>query len=595
MDDHLARLEATVQQLRSAVESLEQRVGLLEAQRAGMTAPPGEGPAEQVLPARPGIAQAGRVSRDTHDPIAVLALIGRLFLVLAGGFFLRAMTEAGLFVPRAGIAMAFAYGLVWLFLADRSSRRQEPTSAAFHAIAFAMVTFPLLIEATTRFEVLTGTGGVLGLILASAGLLLVAWRRRMLAATWVTVIAALPTSAILLLKTGDFVPFALFVIALGVVALWLSYELGWTAIRWPTALAADLVVAGVTLLALAQRHPGAPRAALILQWSLLGAYLVSFAVRTLVRGRVVGWFEWIQAVTALLISFGGTVLLTRTAGTPPAMLGVGSLVVGTACYGIAFGVASRRGELERNAYFYATLALVLVLAGCSFLFRAPWPGVAFAVLAIVATGLWARLGRPDMLLHGAAYVLAAGTASGALSYGAHALVVIPAGAWAPPGAVVLVTLAASLLSVGLAAARPAPEAGPYASGLRLLLVVACAWIAAGCVTGWLAAVAAGTTDDRVDVGALATVRTGVLALGTLLIAWIGGYPRFREWTWLVYPLLVVIGLKMVAQDFGQSRPATLFIALALYGAALIVAPRFRKRRARGSDAVAGRPTDASPL
>jgi hypothetical protein len=33
---------------------------------------------------------------------------------------------------------------------------------------------------------------------------------------------------------------------------------------------------------------------------------------------------------------------------------------------------------------------------------------------------------------------------------------------------------------------------------------------------------------------------------------------------------------MVAQDFGQSRPATLFIALALYGAALIIAPRLRR-------------------
>jgi hypothetical protein len=39
----------------------------------------------------------------------------------------------------------------------------------------------------------------------------------------------------------------------------------------------------------------------------------------------------------------------------------------------------------------------------------------------------------------------------------------------------------------------------------------------------------------------------------------------------------VIGLKMVAQDFKFSRPATLFIALALYGAALIIAPRLRRR------------------
>jgi hypothetical protein len=74
---------------------------------------------------------------------------------------------------------------------------------------------------------------------------------------------------------------------------------------------------------------------------------------------------------------------------------------------------------------------------------------------------------------------------------------------------------------------------------------------------------------------LATVRTGVLALATLLLAWIGRHDRYREWGWLVYPLLVGIGLKMVAQDFMHSRPTTLFIALALYGTALIVAPRLR--------------------
>jgi hypothetical protein len=68
----------------------------------------------------------------------------------------------------------------------------------------------------------------------------------------------------------------------------------------------------------------------------------------------------------------------------------------------------------------------------------------------------------------------------------------------------------------------------------------------------------------------------VLSVAALVIAWIGRQPRFREWSWLVYPLLVAIGLKMVAQDFKHSRPATLFIAMALYGTALIVAPRLRR-------------------
>ncbi len=112
--------------------------------------------------------------------------------------------------------------------------------------------------------------------------------------------------------------------------------------------------------------------------------------------------------------------------------------------------------------------------------------------------------------------------------------------------------------------------------MRLVVILACTWVAASCLMGWVAPAMAALSGHGIEAGTLATERTAVLALGTLLVAWIGRHDRFREWSWLVYPLLVVTGLKMVAQDFGQSRPATLFIALALYGAALILAPRLRR-------------------
>lgn len=116
-----------------------------------------------------------------------------------------------------------------------------------------------------------------------------------------------------------------------------------------------------------------------------------------------------------------------------------------------------------------------------------------------------------------------------------------------------------------------------ASGLRFVVILALVWVAGGCVTGYLAPLLAGQPDGSANPGALATVRTAVLAVAALLTAWLSRQERFREWSWLLYPLLVGIGLKMVVQDFKDSRPATLFIALALYGAALILAPRIRRR------------------
>jgi hypothetical protein len=103
--------------------------------------------------------------------------------------------------------------------------------------------------------------------------------------------------------------------------------------------------------------------------------------------------------------------------------------------------------------------------------------------------------------------------------------------------------------------------------------------AGGTVIGYLAPAIGRQPDGSIDTGLLATIRTGVLAIAALVVAWIGRHAGFREWSWLVYPLLVGIGFKMAVQDFMHSRPVTLFVALALYGAALIVAPRMRRRQA----------------
>jgi hypothetical protein len=594
VDDRLVRLETAVEQLGSTIHALEQRVRVLEARPSGttdaavpeaVTDPPG---------ARPGLPGMQRTGRDRDDPIAILSLIGRLFLVLAGGFFLRAMTEAGLLPPQLGIALAFVYGLLWLVLADRASQRGLSLSAAFHAAAFAMVAFPLIAEATTRFKVLPPAGAAAGLGLLTVLQLWVAWRRRLPAAAWIAVLAALPTSIILVLKTGHVLPFALQPIALGVATLWIGYELGWRGIRWPTALVANLVVAGLTLRALAPQYADTLQVALLLQWSLLGAYAISIAVRTVVRGGSVGWFEVGQTVAVLLVAYGGTLLLSGPAGARMAAIGLVTLALGALCYVVALRIIGRRADAGYNLYFYTTLALVLVLVGASFLIHAPGPAFLFAVLAVLATGLWARGGQLHMLLHGAVYLVAAVVACGGLAYEAGTLAWTPAGPWQQPDAALVFVLLASITCAGLAAARPAPEGGTVASGLRLGIVIACTWSVAGCLVGWLAPLLAGLDDRTVEPGALATVRTGVLAVGTLLVAWIGRHARFREWGWLLYPLLVVTGLKMVAQDFGQSRPATLFIALALYGAALIVAPRLRRARKAAGDPVPLPLAGASP-
>jgi hypothetical protein len=442
-----------------------------------------------------------------------------------------------------------------------------------------MVAFPLVLEATTRFKVLPASASAVVLAGLTGGLLAVAWRCRVQALAWIAVATAIPTSILILAQTGVVVPHACFLILFGVAALWLGYSLDWFLVRWPVAIAADLVVLGVTMRALAAQPLERPGVAIAVQVALLGAYLASIAVRTLVRGRNVVPFEILQATAALVAGLGGALSVTQARGSGGATLGLSSLALGAACYGVAFAFVEHQRDRGRNVYFYTSLAVVLVLVGVLRLLPEAGAVAALSVFAVVCSVSWSRTGRLFLLLHSAVYLVAAAVVCGALGYDVRATIAGAPEPWPLPSAAMFGVLAASAISAWLAARGPAKDGGRYASLPRFIVVLVLVLSAGGTLVGCLAPRLARLGDGTVDAGMLATVRTGVLALLPLLVAWIGRHPRAREWSWLVYPLLVGIGLKMVAQDFMRSRPATLFVALARNGTALILAPRLRRRQA----------------
>jgi hypothetical protein len=576
VDDQLPRLESTIDELRHAVRSLESRVAALEA-RPGpapeVQTGPGQAPAESTAPDGPA------AGRDWRDPVFIGTLLGRLLLVLGGGFFLRAETEAGTLLPAVGVAIGFAYGLVWLVFADRAGRRGQTHAAFFHAVAAALVAFPLVYEATIKFGVLPGPWSAAALAVLTAGLLAVAVRRRLRAVAWIPVLVGIPTSIVLLAVSDIVVPHAFFLIAFGVASLWIGYSLDWLIARWPVALAADLVVFGVTMRALGAQHQESPGMALLVQMTLLIAYLASIAIRTLVRGRNVIPFEVLQTIAALVVGLGGAISVTRATGAGTMTLAGANLLAGAACYGVAFAFIDRQQDRGRNVYFYTTLALVLVLVGSNLLLPATALDLTCAALAVVACVLWGRSGRLFLLIHGAAYLLAAGVASGTLSYAVWGFASGQTGVWRQPGLGAPVVAAAGLLAAWLAAGAASDGAPLLARWPRFVIILVAVTAIGGVAVGLLAPVLAGAASGTVDPGGLATLRTVVLAVAALAVAWVGRHNAYREWSWLVYPLLVVTGLKMVAQDFMQSRPATMFVALAVYGAALILAPRLRRRQA----------------
>src|SRR6266498_2811187 len=260
MSDRVAELEAKVAELSESLGKVQERVALLERGLTPAAARRVRAAAAAAAPA--GDAATAMLRRDAASVASTVSLAGRTLLVLAGAFFLRALTETGRLPTWIGIGMGFVYAGIWIAQADRSAARRDLASAGFHGAAAA--------------------------------------RRRFQTLAWLVVLAAIPAAYALMFAQGRVAPPLLFLVVLGTGTVWLGYVLDWHGVRWPVAAAADVAV---LLLAVEAVRPGAsdgPVTAVLVQFALMAVYLGSTAVRTLGLRRGVVPFEMAQAAAVLL-------------------------------------------------------------------------------------------------------------------------------------------------------------------------------------------------------------------------------------------------------------------------------------------------------
>ena len=515
-------------------------------------------------------ADAPTSARPPIDAVALMTLVGRTLMVLGGAYLLRALTEAAVWPPTVGVLAGFTYAATWLAIADRTATAGRRLSAIFYATSTVMIALPLLWEAVTLFHIVPVGAAALILTATAVSVLAAAVRTRLQTPAWLVVCGAIATSVALTAQTGAVLPFALADIVLGVVTLWIGYTIDWVWLRWPIAVTADLAVIALSTGVASRTATDPPSRIVAVQLLLLTAYLASVAIRTLVRGREVNVFEALQSAAALAAGFGGAVYVARSTGTGGALLVAIALASGAGCYAVAFAFVARHQGLRHNFYFYTSLALVLVLAGSALGMNAP--ALLWVSLALVAAWTARRGDRLTLTLHAAAYYVAAAIASGLLAASVAALAGPPVGQ-SPFSASLFAVVVAGFVCWLMPMPAPAQPADRFAIVPR----VAIAAIVAGAAAAWLVAL---VVSSSTSIGLVATIRTGALALTALGLAWLATGTRGREAAWLVYPTLVVGAVKLLAEDVPRSSAATLFIALAVYGGALIVAPHVMRGRAR---------------
>jgi hypothetical protein len=142
---------------------------------------------------------------------------------------------------------------------------------------------------------------------------------------------------------------------------------------------------------------------------------------------------------------------------------------------------------------------------------------------------------------------------------------VPAGGWVAGLAVVLSYGAA------LRYARAVP--GRMYTGFSLALSALLVWHAAGLTAGALTGLLQQIGYPAARSAYSPTVRTAVITLGAMALAWSSKRWPQAELSHLAYPLMMLGAYKLVVQDLREERTMALFLSLLLYGGALIVLPR----------------------
>ena len=555
MTDRLARVETQLRELDEAFGALRDRVTRLEGEQRESS----DAAAIQPDPALP----AG----GDFSALSVLTLAGRTLLVFGGAYLLRALTDTGLLPRPGGVVLGLAYASAWIGVADRAAV-QRRTSSLFHGLASLMIACPLLLEASTRFHVLSPPIAAVILTGFTFLAITVAWHRDLQPLAVIATTAAAFTAFTLAITTGHLLPFAAAAVMAAATAELFGTPRGW---RWPARpplLIANLLVLDV----IARAHGSAAEplgAAFVVSLVLAAVFVGVLASSAISRPDDLSILDISQSLAAVVIGLGGAIEIARLIGHV-ALESFAATLLAMGLGGYLFAVSRAERWSERASVVFTTLAAILMIAGGVGRLSGTVRDLLFGAAALILFGLSVRIGRPWLAGQGAVFACVLGVTSGMLQFSADAwtggvpTTLVPAAAL---GATAIVALGGVFPFLRATSSRV-----QTASSLMLAALAACG-------VGALSLVFLDSHDGRAaTAGAIAAERTIVLSVIAMALTSLSRLQPARTFKWLAYGTLALGAIKLVAEDMRVSSPLAIFVALAAYGAALIVTARLLARR-----------------
>ncbi|MGA8668553.1 MAG: hypothetical protein WB679_01675 [Terracidiphilus sp.] len=547
------------------LDELEQRVTALEH----TSSPLSLAPAVELTAAA---AAAPGQAKPTIEGNRAFAVMGRAMLGIAGAYLLRAVAESDL-IPKSTVAgVAIAYAITWLVWGART-RAGSWFPSSVYACTSSLILAPMLWELTMRFKVMSASTAAFAVALFASVAFVLVRKPHQVNLLRIANIAAGSLCLALAIATHVTLPFIgvlLLMVAFSEYAMIRERPSG---ARLLVAFAADLAVWIFVYIYSSPQSTRLDYPSVTPFWlplpglALFLIFGASIFIKMIPLHGNITAFETLQVTIAFAIVTYSFLLFGPTDGV---ILGILCLALSVVVYVAVFKPIACMQE-PFNTAVCASWSAALFLVGNWLFIPASWMPASMGLAAVAATVAGSRMRRLALEFHGALYLLIAAAASGLSGYVARMATGLPNEA--PPWSIDLVSGCAVICYVAVNSYR-----GDLWQVKALHLVSACLAI---CGVTALTIHGLATLTSLVVHPAthhLAFIRTLTLCAVALALAFSGARWRRLELTRLGFAVLVLLAVKLVAEDLRHGHLGYTAAAICLVAVTLIAVPRVGRIR-----------------
>lgn len=176
-------------------------------------------------------------------------------------------------------------------------------------------------------------------------------------------------------------------------------------------------------------------------------------------------------------------------------------------------------------------------------------------------------------------LVSASAGSGLLESGLDWFVGDPKDSWAAVSAAQILVALTTIACLFIPVAQRSERWGSLVLLPQLIVLMLSVWSVGGLFIAVAAPAIADVNGEEPIMAALAALRTATLSVAAIILAMSSRQSRWPEARWLVYPLMILVGIKLFVEDFPNGEPTALFVALGFVGGALLLVASLLKKRA----------------